>query len=102
MGVVWPDYDTFNSRSVCINTPSIYIIMARLARIAGLEWSKIYEKLHSVLIWSLQKGAAHWSLKTHRSKSNQSIVYSSSILWDIYSLHLNCFQWCRYKQGKID
>ena len=56
MGVVWSDYDTFDSLSVCMKALSIYIIMARLDRITGLEWAKMYEKLHSVLIWSPQKG----------------------------------------------
>ena len=45
MDVVWSDYDTFDSRSVCMKAPIIYIIMARLARRTGLEWAKMYEKL---------------------------------------------------------
>ena len=39
-----------------MDATSIYIIMARLARLTGLERAKMYGKLHSVLIWSLQKG----------------------------------------------
>ena len=46
---MWPDYDTSENHSVCIKAPSIYIIMARLARITGLEWSKMYE--NSTVYW---------------------------------------------------
>ena len=42
MDVVWSDYDTFDILSVCMKAPIIYIIMARLDRITGLEWSKMY------------------------------------------------------------
>ena len=54
MDVLLLDYDTFDSRSVCMKEPSIYIIMECLARITGMEWAKMYEKPHSVLIWSPQ------------------------------------------------
>ena len=75
-----------------MKAPSIYIIIARLARISGLKLSKMYEKLHSVLIWSLQKGTSCQCQKPHRSNLNQIIVYSLYfIIQDIYSLHLNCF-----------
>ena len=37
MDVVWSDNDTFDIRSVCMKASSIYNIMARLARITGLE-----------------------------------------------------------------
>ena len=49
MDVVWSDYDTFDSRSVCMKAPSIYIIMACLDRITGLEWAKMYE--NSTVYW---------------------------------------------------
>ena len=45
MDVVGSDYDTFDSRNMCMEAPSIYIIMARLARINGLKWAKMYEKI---------------------------------------------------------
>ena len=54
MCVVWSDYDIFDIHSVCMRAPSIYIIIARLARITDLELAKMYEKLHSVLIWITQ------------------------------------------------
>ena len=53
MDVVSSDYDTFDSRTLCMKAPSIYIIMKRIYRITGLEYAKKYEKLYSVLIWSL-------------------------------------------------
>ena len=46
---MWSDYDTFDIRSVCMKAPSIYINMARLARITGLEWAKMYE--NSTVYW---------------------------------------------------
>ena len=49
MDVVWSDYDTFVSPSVCTKAPSIYIIMTRLSRITGLEWAKMYE--NSTVYW---------------------------------------------------
>ena len=77
MDVVWSEYDTFYIRSVCMKSPSIYIIMERLSRITGLEWDKMYEKLHTVLIWSPQKGTSCRFRKPHRSTANQRIIYSS-------------------------
>ena len=76
MDFVWSDYDTFDSRAVRIKAPSIYIIMTRIYRITGLEWAKMYEKLHSVLIWSLKKDTYRRCRKPHRSNFKQSIVYS--------------------------
>ena len=55
MDVVQSDYDKFDSHIVCMKALSTYFIMARLSRITGLEWSKMYEKLHIVLVYSLQK-----------------------------------------------
>ena len=43
MYIVWSDYDTFDSRSVRMKAPSIYIIMSRLFVVPGLEWAKMYE-----------------------------------------------------------
>ena len=43
MDDVWLDCDIFDSRIVCTKAPSIYICMARLVKITGLEWAKIYE-----------------------------------------------------------
>ena len=101
MDVVWSDYDTCYSLSVCMKSPSIYIIMARLAIITGMEWSKIYEKLHSVLIWSPQRGrlvnVANYTDKTWtkglyipRKVSGYS-VYTSTFWNGVYT-----------KQGKVD
>ena len=76
MDVVFSDYETFDNRSVCMKAHSIYIIMARLARITGLGWTKMYEKLHSVLIRSLQKGTSRRCCKLYRLNSDKRIVYS--------------------------
>ena len=58
MDVVWSDCDIFDIRIVCVKAPSTYIIMACLVNITGMELAKIYEKLHSVLIWIPQKGVS--------------------------------------------
>ena len=44
MDVVWSDCDMLDIRIVYMKVPSIYIIMARLVKITGLEWAKRYEK----------------------------------------------------------
>ena len=44
MDVLWSDYNKFYRRSMCTKATSIYIITARLARINGLEWAKMYGK----------------------------------------------------------
>ena len=77
MDVVWSDCGMFDSRKVFMKAYSIYIIMARLVNITGLKWAKIYEKLHSLLIWSLQNGTSRRYCKPHILNSNQRIVYSS-------------------------
>ena len=49
MDIVWSDCDIFDSRTVCMKAPSIYIIIARLVKITGLEWTKMYE--NSTMYW---------------------------------------------------
>ena len=40
MEILWSDCGIFESRIVCMKEPSIYIMMARLVNITGLEWAK--------------------------------------------------------------
>ena len=74
MDVVWSDYEIFDSRSMWMKTPSIYIIMTRLVRITGLEWAKIYKKFHSVLIWIPQKGTSRWC-RNHTGQTPRKGLY---------------------------
>ena len=77
MDVVWSDYDTFYSRSVCMKSPSIYIIMARLARITGLEWAKMYEK--STVYWyAVPKRGCLVNVANHTDQTRTKGLYIPS------------------------
>ena len=101
MDVVRSYYDTFDSHSVCMKAPCIYIVMERLDRITGLELSKMYEK--STMYWyvvskrRIISDVANYTDQTrtkglyiHRKVSGYS-AYASTAFNDVYT-----------KQVKVD
>ena len=101
MDIVWSYYDTFDSRRVCIKATSIYIIMAHLVRITGMEWAKIYEK--STVYWYVVSKSGHLvdvANHTYRTQTKGFYiprkipgysVYTSTVFNSVYT-----------KQGKVD
>ena len=74
MNVVWSDYDTFDSRSVCMKSPIIYSIMARLSRITGLEWAKMYEN-YIVYWYGVSKRGCLVNIANHTDQTWTKGVY---------------------------
>ena len=101
MDIVWSDYDTFDSRIMCMKAPIIYIIMAHLARITDLEWSKMYENF-TVYWYVVSKRGRLVNVANHtyltrtkglyipRKVSGYS-VYTSTVYNGVYT-----------EQGKVD
>ena len=74
MDVVWSDCDIFDSLIVCMKSPSIYIIMARLVNINGLEWSKIYE--NSTVYWyGVPKSGCIVDVTNHTDRNQTKGLY---------------------------
>ena len=101
MDVVWSAYDIFYSRSVCIKAPSIYVIMAHVARRTGLKLAKIYE--NSTVYWyGVPKKVHLVDVANHTDRTwtkglyiickvSEYSVYTSTVFNGVYT-----------KQGRLD
>ena len=101
MDVVVSDYETSESRSVCMKEPILYIIIALLSRITGLEWAKMYEK--SIVYWyGVPKRGRLVDVKNHTDQTWTKwlfiprkvygyLVYTSTVFNGVYTI-----------KGKVD
>ena len=101
MDIGWSDYDTFDRRSVCMKVPSIYIIMARLSIIIGLEWAKMYKK--STVYWyGVSKRVSHVDVANHTYRTQTKVLYIFRKVYG-YSVYTSTvFNGVYTKKGKVD